>query len=457
MPKTYVLDTNVLIQAPYALESFEDNRIVLPLAVLEELDGLKNSDEERGSNARQAIRFLEKLRLSGSLTEGVPLPGGGMLRLEVNHVDVPLPDGMRPESRDNRILKVCKGLHQDGESVTLVTRDIVARIKAQMMGIPAEDFTTDQVPAPQSQYTGRAEVYAPDGALSSFKKKGVAAELLYLAGEDGQTIPVDLVENQFVLIRSDVSEKKTVLGRYHKGKVSALDYGSIRPFGLKACNAGQQFLQEALMLPAKEAPLVIVKGPAGTAKTLYALATGLEQTVEQEKKQYRKILICRPNAQFDQDIGFLPGSEQEKISPLLRPIMDNLEILLDQGSARESRRNEEELRGQIDYLFTTGIISAEAMNFMRGRSITDTWLIIDEAQNLTPRQVKGIITRVGKGTKVILLGDPAQIDHPHLDERTNGLSYAAERMKGSPLSVQLTMRSDECVRSDLALDAAQRM
>ncbi len=247
-----------------------------------------------------------------------------------------------------------------------------------------------------------------------------------------------------------------MLGRYQNGKVTSLISSNISPFGVKSRNVGQQFLQEALMLSAEQAPLVIVKGPAGTAKTFYALAVGLEKTLEKDQKEYRKILICRPNAQFDQDIGFLPGSEQEKISPLLRPIVDNLEILLSNDS-NESRRSEDELRSRIDYLFMTGTITAEAMNFMRGRSITDTWLIIDEAQNLTPRQVKGIITRVGKGTKVILLGDPAQIDHPHLDERTNGLSYAAERMKGSPLSVQLTMLSDECVRSDLALDAAQRM
>lgn len=456
MQKTYLLDTNVLIQAPYALESFEDNNIVLPLAVLEELDGLKNSDGDCGSNARQAIRFLEKLRLSGNLLEGVSLPGGGFVRLEMNHSDVPLPDGMAPYSRDNRILKVCKGICDQGESVILVTRDIVVRIKAQMMGITAEDFTTDQVPAPAVQYTGRAEVYAPDSLLSSFMKNSVSAELLYQVDDNGESVPVEFIENQFVIIKSDISEKKTLLGRYQNGKVTSLISSNISPFGVKSRNVGQQFLQEALMLSAEQAPLVIVKGPAGTAKTFYALAVGLEKTLEKDQKEYRKILICRPNAQFDQDIGFLPGSEQEKISPLLRPIVDNLEILLSHDS-NESRRSEDELRSRIDYLFMTGTITAEAMNFMRGRSITDTWLIIDEAQNLTPRQVKGIITRVGKGTKVILLGDPAQIDHPHLDERTNGLSYAAERMKGSPLSVQLTMLSDECVRSDLALDAAQRM
>lgn len=211
------------------------------------------------------------------------------------------------------------------------------------------------------------------------------------------------------------------------------------------------------MLGAKEAPLVIVKGPAGTAKTFYTLAVGLEKVLEQEERQFRKILVCRPNAQFDQDIGFLPGNEKEKISPLMRPIVDNLEVLLDLEYKKDRHSSEEELHSRIDYLFETGIITIEAMNFMRGRSITDTLLMIDEAQNLSPRQMKGIVTRVGQGTKVVLLGDPAQIDHPLLDERSNGLSYAADRMKGSPLCVQLTMQADECERSDLALDAAMRM
>ena len=183
----------------------------------------------------------------------------------------------------------------------------------------------------------------------------------------------------------------------------------------------------------------------------------LPPVLEAEERPYRKILVCRPNAQFDADIGFLPGSEQEKISPLMRPIVDNLEILLDLAGKKKERRSEEELRGRIDYFFDTGVITAEAMNFIRGRSITDTWLVIDEAQNLTPRQVKGIITRVGKGTKVVLLGDPAQIDHPLLDTRSNGLTYASARMRGSPLCAQLTMLPDECERSPLALDAAVRM
>ena len=456
MQKTYVLDTNILIQAPYALSSFEDNHIVLPLAVLEGLDALKQADGDEGGNARQVIRFLEQLRLQGNLLDGVVLPGGGTVRLEVNHVDVSLPCGMDPASPSGRILKVCKGLIGDGIPTILVTRDIVTRIQAQMAGVPAEDFTTDQVPGDMGRYTGRAELYVPDDLLSGFKKKGVSVEDLYTVDQDGGRHPAALMDNQFVLLRSDAREKKTLLGRSSGGKVIPLRYGDRRPFGVRARSVGQQFLQEALMLGAEEAPLAIIMGLAGTAKTFYSLAAGLEQVLEQEERAYRKILVCRPNAQFDQDIGFLPGSEQEKISPLMRPIVDNLEILLDLDHKKE-RCSEEELRGKINYLFDTGIITAEAMNFMRGRSITDTWLIIDEAQNLTPRQVKGIITRVGRGTKVILLGDPAQIDHPLLDARSNGLVYASERMKGSPLCVQLTMLSDECERSALALDAAKRM
>ena len=175
-----------------------------------------------------------------------------------------------------------------------------------------------------------------------------------------------------------------------------------------------------------------------------------------DRDSSRKILITRPNVQFDEDIGFLPGTEEEKIAPYLRPIIDNLEILVDRNE-NERYKNEKQLRDKIDELFYRGIIVAEAMNFIRGRSITNTYLIIDEAQNLTPKQVKGIITRVGKGTKVVLLGDPQQIDHPLLDEKTNGLSYASEKMKGSELCFQLTMLPDECLRSTLAQDASSRM
>ena len=235
-----------------------------------------------------------------------------------------------------------------------------------------------------------------------------------------------------------------------------MEYKKSQPYGVKPRNSGQYFLQEALMKPADEAPLVIVKGQAGTAKTFYALAVGLEKIVNRPTGEYRRILVCRPNAQFDSDIGFLPGDEQEKISPLMRPIIDNLEQLID-ASEEERYENELELKDKIDELFDRHVIQTEALNFIRGRSFVKTYLIIDEAQNMTPNQAKSIITRAGKGTKIILLGDPNQIDKPFLDERTNGLSYASEKMKGSPLCFQITMTADECERSELALDAVQRL
>lgn len=318
MAKTYVLDTNVLIQAPYALQCFEENHLVLPLVVLEELDAL------------------------------------------------------------------------------------------------------------------------------------------YQLGPDGQTLHPALYENEFLLLRADASRNKTHLGCIRHGRAVPLLYANAAPYGVRPRNAGQYFLQEALMRPADEAPLVIIKGQAGTAKTFYSLAVGLEKIVNHPTREYRRILICRPNAQFDTDIGFLPGDEQEKIAPLLRPIRDNLEQLVD-GNEDLRYENEQELAERIDEIFDRQIIQAEALNFIRGRSLEKTYLIIDEAQNMPPNQVKGIITRAGKGTKIILLGDPNQIDRPFLDERTNGLMYAAEKMKESPLCWQVTMLPGECERSELALDAILRL
>lgn len=454
MQKTYVLDTNVLIQSPHALYSFEDNKIVLPIAVLEELDKLKTVDGDRGANARQSIRLLENLRQQGNLYEGVTLQTGGIIKIEPNFVNIELPYGFKNEFNDNRILKVCKGLMNQGEHVVLVTKDIIVRLKSQLLDIAAEDFTTEQSPKFEEQYTGRANVYISDLNMSDLKK-GLSLDDVYTL-VNGEKAPAKLENNQFLIIHSELNEKNTLLGRYDGNKIVPLTHINAEPFGVRPRNVGQRFLQEALMQDSETAPLVIVKGPAGTAKTFYSLAVGLHQSYEPDTKMYRKILLTRSNIQFDEEIGFLPGTEQEKIAPLLRPIIDNLEILVDRNE-KERYRNENELRDKIDELFERGIITYEAMNFIRGRSITHTFLIIDEAQNLTPKQVKGVVTRVGKGTKVILLGDPQQIDNPLLDEKTNGLSYASEKMKGSPLCFQLTMLTEECMRSDLAYDAAKRM
>lgn len=384
MVKIYVVDTNVLIQAPYGLQCFEDNQVVLPVVVLEELDNLKKSEGEIGANVRTTIRMLEELRLQGDLLEGVTLPGGGTLRVEKNYRDVALPSDLPETKSDNRILKVCLGLSQEkSEQVVLVTKDILLRIKAQIIGIKAEDFLTEQVLGHDAQYRGRICVYAPEENFKDFKKKGIPVETIYQVDEEGKTVIPQLYENEFVIIQSDQSTKKTQLGRVEHGVIRKLEYRKAQPYGVSPRNAGQYFLQEALMQPAEKAPLVIVKGMAGTSKTFYSLAVGLEKMLNNPTGEYRRIMICRPNAQFDEDIGFLPGDEQEKIGPLMRPIIDNLEQLID--SNEQSRyENEAELQDKVEEVFDRGIIQAEAMNFIRGRSIVKTYLIIDEAQNMTP-------------------------------------------------------------------------
>lgn len=453
MKKTYVLDTNVIIVSPHALLSFEENEVVLSVVVLEELDFLKTERGESGVNARQAIRILEALRQKGSLQDGVMLPDGGTLRVELNCEDGDMPAGFGVEKNDNRLLRICMHIQKTGQPTILVTNDIVLRIKAQMLGIKAEGFTTDQVPQTDDQYRGRRDVFVPESAIQHFFKEGIDPAVMY---QDEAERPFEHpVLNEFFLIRNDCNLKHTVLGRFNGKRIVPLETLNASPFGVQPRNVGQRFLQEALMAGVDQAPLVIVKGMAGTAKTFYALAVGLEKTMEQDGI-FRRVMVVRPNTQFDDDIGFLPGSEQEKIAPLMRPIIDNLEILVDRNE-HERYKDERELRGKIEELFDRGIITCEAMNFMRGRSITKTYLVIDEAQNLTPKQAKGILTRVAKGTKLILLGDPMQIDNPLLDERTNGLAYASEHMKGSPLCWQVTMNPDECERSSLAADAILRL
>jgi PhoH-like ATPase len=457
MQKTFVLDTNVLIQSPHSLSSFADNTVVLPVVCLEELDKLKNDDGDTGFAARECIRFLEKLRLKGNLLEGVELDNGGLLRIETNDSSITLPKDFDDSISDNRILKVCKGLQEKsgGAEVILITRDILVRLKAQILDIETQDFIAEQSPKLNEQYTGRASVYASSEAMLKFNSRGIDIDEIYTM-ENNKRVKVTPVPNEFFIVCSDTSEGQTVIGRLEGKFVVPLEHRRKEPFGVVPRNVGQKFLQEALMESAKKAPLVIVKGPAGTAKTFYSLAVGLDKTMEPDSREYRRILITRPNVQFDEEIGFLPGTEQEKISPLMRPIIDNLEILMD-FNEKYKDRSERSLSEKIERLFERGIIFTEAMNYIRGRTINNTFLIIDEAQNLTPKQAKAIITRVSMGTKVVLLGDPQQIDNPLLDERTNGLSYAGEKMKGSPLCYQITMQQDECERSPLAFDAARRM
>jgi len=453
--KSFVLDTNVILQSPYAIYAFGDNDVIIPHVVLEELDRFKKEATENGANARQAARIFDSLREKGDLTKGVDLPGGGQIRIELNFKDVNLPEGWPSDKADNRILKVCKGISEQGGSAILVTKDIFERIKCSIIGIPVQDFQNEQVVSSDNQYHGRTVLYTTAKKIDEFYKKGVLnTKHLHSYDEElGLEIPISLTLNEFVLLKCQDNTKQSALGRFDGKQLFKLNYADERPFGIKPRNAGQRFIQEALMINSEEIPLVIVKGAAGTAKTLFSLAVGLQKV---SSKQYRKILVCRPNVKFDEDIGYLPGTETEKLAPFMRSVIDNLEILVDSDDS-ERYKNERELRDKVDELFSRNIVTTESIAYIRGRSIQNTWVIIDEAQNLTPKQVKGIVTRAGKGTKLILIGDPDQIDHPYLDSRTNGLCFASERMKGSSFCCQVTMNDDECERSQLAFDSAVRM
>ena len=493
--KIYIPDTNVLIQSPYSIFAFEENEVVLADITLEELDGLKSRPGEVGANAREANRLLEELRLQGSLVKGVDLPGGGRLRIEINHLDCQLPAHWNREKPDNRILCVCKGIREEkpkSTEVILVSQDIAMRLKADLIGVKAETYQADRVQT-EPVYTGRGEGFASKAALNHLYKKGAIppGEVL-VRDKNGVLVAGDeaFTPNEYCILHQDTDPGSTALARFD-GRVflSVEPWEKRKTFGVKPRNVGQKFALDALMQPASRCPLVILSGSAGTAKTFLSLAAGLEQVLGayNEKPPYKRILVVRPNVKFDETIGFLKGSEEDKIGPLIRPIMDNLEILTQirdsdatpdrpdtpwQGiSAKKRAKNIYNSTADLDdaqksaalgtgyvrELFDRGILVAQAMEYMRGRSVTDTYIIIDEAQNMTPTQAFGIISRAGIGSKVILAGDPDQIDNPHLDKRSNGLSWAATRMKGSPLCAQIHFDEVECTRSALAKEAVDRL
>ncbi|MDF2929177.1 MAG: ybeZ 1, partial [Anaerospora sp.] len=334
------------------------------------------------------------------------------------------------------------------------------RVKATILGIQAEDFRGDNVANVEEQYTGRAIVYTSSKVIDQFYGDDgnyLDAEKLQIFDETSSILmPAKLEINQFLLIRSTDNERHTAVGRFDGEKVVQLRYRSRNPFGITPRNIGQVFMQECLMMSADEAPLVIIKGPAGTAKTFYSLAVGLHRTMDCRPREYNHLLICRPNIPMDEDIGFLPGSEVDKVSPYMRGIRDNLFTLMNGSSVQEAKELAQ-IEDTVQMLFDKHIIQTEALAYQRGRSLQKYWMMLDEMQNSTPRQAKGVITRPGLGTKIILIGDPAQIDHPYLDSRSNGLVYASEKMRGSKLCYQVTLHHDECERSPLAAEAAIRL
>lgn len=461
MKKYYVLDTNVLLHSPNALYAFNEHIVVIPEVVIEELDKFKREASERGNNSRHVSRIIDSLRTQGNLLEGVPLNDqGGILILESNHTATSMPLYWDKGNADNRILQVCKGLSESGQQTILVSRDTNMRVKSSILKIQAEDFRNDKVSNITEQYTGRITVYTSSDIINDFHlddQNHLDPAKLYLFDDiTGLLIPATFVTNQFLLIKSTDNDRHTALGRFDGDKVIHLKYKNHKPFGVSPRNIGQIFMQECLMMNSAEAPLVILKGMSGTAKTFYSLAVGLYNYMECRPKQYQHILICRPNAMLDEGIGFLPGTETEKIEPYMRAIKDNLFILLS-GNALLEDKDVEQTEDTVNMLFEKRTIHTEALAYQRGRSLQKYWVIFDEMQNSTPRQTKAVLTRPGLGTKMILLGDPAQIDNPLLDSQSNGLSYASEKMMGSKLCFQVTMLPEECERSALAAEAAMRL
>lgn len=457
--KHYVLDTCVLLHSPSALYAFNEHQVIIPEVVLEELDRFKRESSDRGANSRQVSRIIDALRTKGNLLEGVSLNDeGGILQIETNHLATSTSQYWDKGKPDNRILQVCKGIADQNEEVILVTQDTNMRVKAAILKIKAEEFRNEKVAAVEDQYTGRAQVYTSSDIINQFHESednSILLEQLSIYDEcTHQLVPVSLTTNQFLLITSTDNHRHTALGRFDGQKIVHLRYRNRTPFGVTPRNVGQVFVQECLMMSAEEAPLVIIKGISGTAKTFYSLAVGLYKNMECRPRDYHHLLICRPNVPMDEDIGFLPGSESEKISPYMRGIRDNLFTLMSSSPVTEDKEIAQ-VEDTVQMLFEKRIIQTEALAYQRGRSVQNYWMILDEMQNSTPRQAKGIITRPGLGTKIILLGDPAQIDHPYLDSRTK--VYASDKMKGSKLCYQVTLSPDECERSPLAAEAAMRL
>ena len=438
-----MLDTNILIHNPQVLYDFKNSKcknILLSSVTLEELDKLKKESGDKGRNAREATKEIVKIVEKGKIN--------CFQNLTI------IPSSSTAKIADDKILD---DLFAREEQVLFLTLDNIMYIKAMLRNQnntrkhKIELFDASKTTKHSADdYTGRINIRCSETHIAELYTNGyVSTQNMFLEDDENGCKALekgDLVINQFITLINANNPSQAALGRFDGKTIQKLRYEKAFPYDVHPKNQGQLFFQEALLESAEKAPLVICKGPAGTAKTFYSIAVGLEYMLNTKEPPFRKILCCRPNVQMDEDLGFLPGDEKDKIAPYFRPIIDNLEHFVGKGKNHK-----------VEDIIAFANINFEAVAFMRGRSITDTYLIVDEAQNLTIGQVKGIITRAGKGTKVILIGDPEQIDNPYLDKVNNGLSYASAKMKGSPLCYQISMSDIEGVRSKLATEAAQRL
>lgn len=427
MKKTYVLDTNILLSDPNAIYAFGDNDVVIPSVVLEELDSKKKLQDELGRNARHVARELDSLRSFGKLHEGVKLRNGGTLKIYTHDYLSPIFEKFLDNKNDNAILAVADELTETSldTKVILLSKDVLVRVKADTISVESEDYQNDKIVTGEDElYKGYSILQIEDSLIDMFYKK----KQLY--DECFNKYP----ENHMFILKSEVHESKSAICRKSNGVVKPLynyndDYGYI--FGTIAHKNVEQLMALELLMD-DNVPIVTLSGKAGTGKTLLALAVALQKTMEDQV--YRKILVGRPIVPMGKDIGYLPGEKDEKLRPWMQPIYDNLEFLFDCKDEAELNKL---LQGYED------AIEIEALTYIRGRSIPDRIIIIDEAQNLSKHEVKTIASRLGENSKLILVGDPHQIDHPYLDAYSNGLTYIIEKLKDQKEVGHITLSRGE--------------
>ncbi len=432
----FLIDTNVLLYDPNALFSFEENTVIIPMVVIEDIGRLKKDPSETGRNARQTSRILDELRQKGSLSDGVGLPNGGrlMVRLLSPPAMQQMPREYREDTRDTLMLATVLDVKKSSRGIrtVLVSKDLNLRIKADALGIDVMDFEAEKVDIGEL-YSGLAEIRVAGTVLDTFVE------------ERRMSPPLPLHANQYLVVRDEANPERIEYGRFDidTGQVNKLlSLNEEGVYRLQPRNEEQRVALDALLDDSIQ--LVTLVGKAGTGKTLLAVAASLFKTVEQNV--YSRILVSRPTLPMGKDIGFLPGTVEEKLTPWMYPIADNVEYLMRAGS--KARQKAPGFRELIE----AGILIIEPLTFIRGRSIHHQFLIVDEAQNLTPHEVKTIITRVGDGTKTIVTGDPYQIDNPYIDSASNGLAYLVERFKDEPISAHISLVKGE--RSPLSELAA---
>lgn len=435
MKKRFVLDTNVLLHDPLALEHFTDNEVVIPIHVIEEIDNFKRELSERGRNARLVSRYLDQLREGGNrLSEGVDTNGGGRLRVALTSEEMSKSKRQAPKQDDLILAIALEEKKREPElPVIFVTKDVNLRIRADAMGLEAVNYTDEKVELDEL-YSGVSTVEVSSEDVDRFYNEGK----LPLTDE--------FLPNQYILLKDQNNPTHTALGRMDPKQQAIISIRRLRDgvWGIRPRNKEQHFALDLLLND--DVKLITLVGKAGTGKTLLAIAAGLHQVVEEQK--YLKLLVSRPIFPLGRDVGFLPGDIEEKLNPWMQPIYDNLELLM--GSSKTERKDK-----SYKEFVDLGFIQVEPLTYIRGRSIPNQFMIVDEAQNLTPHEVKTIITRVGDNTKIILTGDPYQIDNPYVDSSNNGLTTVVERFKGEKLAGHITLFKGE--RSELAELAANML